>query len=154
MEGVKSITPELSVASQVTLEQLQQAAHEGYQSVLNLRSPNEESFWHEEANQATNLGLHYVNAPVNLTELTEDYTTHVLQCIDEMPKPVLIHCAVSMRATAMALMNLATRQGLTAEQAFEKAREIGFDWDTYPHLKEFFKFYVDKYSTVNQSSTV
>jgi uncharacterized protein (TIGR01244 family) len=153
MDNVKSITPELFVAGQITLEQLQQAAHEGY-SVLNLRSPSEESFWHDEANQATNLGLHYVNAPVNLAELTEDYTTHVLQCIDEMPKPVLIHCAVSMRAGAMALMNVAIRQGLTAEQAFEKAREIGFDFDAYPHLKELFKSYIDKYSTAKQSSTV
>jgi protein tyrosine phosphatase (PTP) superfamily phosphohydrolase (DUF442 family) len=97
--------------------------------------------------------MHYVNAPVDLSELSGELATQVLVCIDEMPKPVLIHCGVSMRAGAMALMNVATRQGLTAEQAFAKAEEIGFDCSAYPQMKEFFKSYVDQHST-QQSSTV
>lgn len=154
MDNIKSITPELSVAGQISPDELEQASYEGYQSVLNLRSPHEEGFWEEEATYATELGLHYVNAPVNLSELTEELTTQVLECIDEMPKPVLIHCGISMRAGAMALMNMATRQGLTAEQAFEKAEEIGFDCNAYPQMKEFFKSYIDKYSNTRQSSKV
>lgn len=48
MENVKKITEEVTVSGQVTLEQLQQAAEEGFKSVLNLRSPGEEGFWAEE----------------------------------------------------------------------------------------------------------
>jgi uncharacterized protein (TIGR01244 family) len=153
MGDIQAITPELSVSGQITALELDAAFNAGYQSVLNLRSPNEEGFWPEEALYATGLGLHYVNAPINLTELTEELAHQVLICIDEMPKPVLIHCALAMRAGAMALMNLATRQGWTAEQAFAKAEEIGFDCNAYPQMKEFFKSYVDKYSPANQAAS-
>lgn len=155
MDTIKAVTPELSIAGQVTEQDLEEAAHAGYQSVLNLRSPHETNFWHEEKNYATELGLHYVDAPVNLPELTEELTTQVLACIDEMPKPVLIHCAISMRAGTMALMNLATRQGLTAEQTFEKAKEIGFDYSAFsPSLREFMTSYIEQHSNAKQSSTV
>jgi hypothetical protein len=54
-----------------------------------------------------------------------------------------------MRAGAMALMNVATRQGLTPEQAFAKAGEIGFDCSAYPQMKEFFAQYVSTHSKTN-----
>ncbi len=149
MDSIQSITPELSVAGQITLQELEQAAHAGYQSVLNLRSPSEEGFWPEEALFATGLGMHYVNAPVNIAALSEELTTQVLVCIDEMPKPLLIHCAAALRSGAMALMNIAICQGLTAEEALVKADEIGFDCNAHPQMKEFLTYYVDKYGNAN-----
>jgi uncharacterized protein (TIGR01244 family) len=150
MENVKRINDELTVAGQVTPEQLQQAAQEGFKSVLNLRSPAEETFWNDEQQQAQALGLHYFHLPVvKVEELTEELTTEVLKKIDEIPKPALIHCAVSMRAGAMTLMYVATRQGMTPEQAFERAGQIGFDCSAYPQAKEFFKNYVEKYSQMH-----
>ncbi len=152
MENIKRVTPEISISGQITPQELDDAAHAGYQAVLNLRSPSEEGFWSEEKAYVTGLGLHYVNAPVNLSELTEDLTDHVLSCIDEMPKPVLIHCGVSMRAGAMALMNIATRQGLTVEQAFEKAEEMGFECNAYPEVKKFFQSYVSQSSKTESNA--
>lgn len=152
MDTLKIVTPDISVSGQVTQQDLEQLVHEGYEAVLNLRSPHEEGFWQEEESAATNLGLHYVNAPVNLSELTEELATQVLRCIDEMPKPVLIHCGVSMRAGAIALMNIAIQQGLTVEAAFAKAQDMGFDDNAYSQMREFFKFYLDKHSA-RQPST-
>jgi uncharacterized protein (TIGR01244 family) len=103
MENVKKINDELSVAGQVTPEQLQQAAQEGFQSVLNLRSPDEEGFWEEEQQQVEALGLKYINIPVKISDMKEELATEVLKQIDELPKPALIHCGVSMRAGAMSL---------------------------------------------------
>lgn len=54
-----------------------------------------------------------------------------------------------MRAGAMALMNVATRQGMTAQQAFELAGQIGVDCTAYPQMKEFFQHYADQYSKVS-----
>lgn len=54
MENAKKVNDQITVAGQVTLEQLQQAAAEGFESVLNLRSPDEEGFWQDEQ-QATEL---------------------------------------------------------------------------------------------------
>ena len=146
MDNVKKINDELTVAGQVTPEQLQQAAREGFKSILNLRSPDEEGFLNDEQQQAEAVGLHYINIPVKLTAINEELTTQVLQQIDELPKPVLIHCGTARRAGAMALMNVATRQGMTPEQVFERASQIGFDCSANPQMKEFFKQYVEKHS--------
>ncbi|WP_373524856.1 beta-lactamase hydrolase domain-containing protein [Nostoc sp.] len=146
MENVKKINDELTVAGQVTLEQLQQAVSEGYKSVLNLRSPDEQGFISNEQQQAQALGLHYVNIPVKPNEINDELTTEVLKQIDELPKPTLIHCASGMRAGAMGFMNVATRQGLTAQQAFKKAEAVGFDCSAHPQMKQFFEDYVSKHS--------
>lgn len=147
MENVKKIDNELTVAGQITIEQLQQASQEGFKSVLNLRSQSEETFWSDEQQQVEALGLHYFHIPVvKVDELTEELTTEVLQKIDEIPKPALIHCAAAIRAGVMALMYVATRQGMTPEQAFERAGQIGFDCSANPQAKAFFKNYVEKYS--------
>ena len=153
MENVKKINEQLTVAGQVTPEQLQQAAQEGFKSVLNLRSPDEEGYWRDEQQQAEALGLRYVNIPVKVDTLTEDKTTQVLEQIDSLPKPALIHCYKQMRAGAMVLMNVATRQGLTPEQAFAKAHEIGLDCSAYPQMKEFFAHYVSTHSNTTEGTT-
>jgi uncharacterized protein (TIGR01244 family) len=149
MESSKKINDELTVAGQITPEQLPQLAEEGFKSVLNLRSPEEEGFWPDEQHQVESIGLHYFNLPVKVDSLTEEQTDAVLQQIDALSKPALIHCAVSMRAGAMALMNVATRQGLTLEQAFEKAHAIGFDCSANPAMKEFFEFYVSQHGAAS-----
>ncbi|PSM45503.1 phosphatase [Chroococcidiopsis sp. CCALA 051] len=142
MENVKQINDELSVAGQVTPEQLQQAAGEGFKSVLNLRSPEEQGFLQDEQQQAEAAGLQYANIPVKPNEMTDELTTQVLEQIDKLPKPALIHCASSMRAGVMAFMNVATRQGMTPEQVFEKAGEVGFDCNANPQMKQFLEHYV------------
>lgn len=146
MENVKKINDELTVAPQITQEQIQQAATEGYKSVLNLRSPEEKGFLNDEQQQVSAIGLNYLNIPVKVDTITESEATEILRVIDELPKPALIHCGKALRAGAMALMNVATRQGMTPEQAFEKAAEIGFDCSANPKMKEFFKSYVEKHS--------
>lgn len=148
MENFKKVSDEIAVAGQVTLEQLQQAAVAGFKSVLNLRSPDEEDFWQDEQQVAESLGLEYINIPVQIATLNEELTTKILKQIDTLPKPALIHCGVAMRAGAMALMNMATRQGMTAQQTFELVGQIGFDCTAYPQMKEFFQHYVDKHSNV------
>lgn len=146
MESVKKINDELSVAGQLNPEQLQQASTQGYKSILNLRSPEEEGFVKDEQKQAEAAKLQYVNIPVKPDGMTEELTDKVLEQIDRLPKPLLIHCASSMRAGAMAFMNVATRQGMTSEQVFEKAAEAGFDCNAQPQMKQFLESYISKHS--------
>lgn len=110
--------------------------------MLNLRSPDEQGFVQDEQQQVEAAGLQYVNIPVKPNEMTNELTAQVLQQIDNLPKPALIHCASSMRAGGMAFMNVATRQGMTPEQVFEKAGEVGFDCNANPQIKQFLENYV------------
>ena len=145
MQGTK-LSEEITVTGQVTREQLNVAAQDGFRSVLNLRAPNEDGVFAEEKESAEGAGLSYLNIPVRKDEISDALTTRVLSEIDALPKPALIHCASGMRAGAMAFMHMATRQGLSAEEAMGKAQSLGFDCSSEPALKQFFVHYIDAHS--------
>lgn len=147
MENIKKISSDLTVGGQLTPEQFQQAAQSGFNSVLNLRSSDEQGFMTSEQQLVESAGLQYKNIPVKPNAISEELTTEVLKQIDDLPKPALIHCASGMRAGAMAFMHLATRQGLTPEQVFSKAAEAGFDCNANPQLKQFLEHYISAHST-------
>ena len=146
MQGTK-VSDEITVTGQVSASQLREAYEQWFRSVLNLRAPEEEGILADEQEQAETAGLTYVNIPVRKTEISDDLTTRVLAEIDSLPKPALIHCATGMRAGAMAFMHMATRGGLSAEQAMEQAQAMGFDCNSEPQLKQFFEHYVDAHSS-------
>ena len=147
MENVKRINNQLAVAmGQVTPEQLQQANKEGFKSVLNLRSPQEEGFVSEEEQQTQAAGLQYVNIPVKPDSMSDELADRVLQQIDQLPKPALIHCKSGMRSGAMTLMYVATKEGITAEEAMKIGKQNGFDCDDYPQMKQFFEHYIAEHS--------
>jgi uncharacterized protein (TIGR01244 family) len=125
METIRKINDELTIAGQVTLEQLQQVAQEGFKSVLNLRSPDEEGFLSNEQQQAEALGLYYLNIPVKVEAINDEIAAQVLSQTNELPKPALVHCDSAVRAAAIVLMHLATRQGATLRQAFKQAEQLG-----------------------------
>ena len=147
MENIKRINDQLAVAmGQVTPEELQQAAQAGFKSVLNLRSPEEESFVSDEQQQAEKTGLKYINVPVKPDGMSDELADQVLQEIDQLPKPVLIHCKSGMRSGAMTLMYVATQQGMTADEAMQKGKQMGFDCDSSPQMKQFFEHYISGHS--------
>ena len=146
MENVKKINQNLAVATeQLTTQQLQQAANEGYRSILNLRSSEEEGFLEDEGEQAKAAGLNYVNVSVKPDNINEDLADRVLQQIDSLPKPLLAHCKSGLRSGAFSLMYLAIKEGMSAEEAMDKGKAMGFDCDKSPQMKEFFKQYISQH---------
>lgn len=146
MEKVKKINQDLAVATeQLSVDQLQQASREGYKSVLNLRSLEEEGFLDDEGERAKAAGLDYVNIPVKPDNINEDLADRVLQQIDSLPKPLLTHCKAGLRSGAFSLMYLATKEGMSADEAMEKGKAMGFDCDKSPQMKEFFKQYISQH---------
>ena len=149
MENVKKINQNLAVATeQLTIQQLQQAAKEGYKSILNLRSPEEEEFL-EEGEQAKAAGLNYANIPVRPDNINEELADRVLKQIDNLPKPLLAHCKSGLRSGAFSLIYLATKEGMSADEAIEKGKAMGFDCDKSPQMKEFFKQYIAEHQPAN-----
>jgi uncharacterized protein (TIGR01244 family) len=146
------ITEFLTVTGQVQLEQLKQAAQEEFKSVLNLRSPDELGFLKDEQQLAEALGLHYANIPFKLESLDEALITQILRKLEQLPKPVVIHCAAGMRSAAIALLSTAIQEGLTPEQALARARSLGFHYvDSTlisPYLRECFVNYILRHAKV------
>jgi uncharacterized protein (TIGR01244 family) len=114
--------------------------------VLNLRAEGEEGYLPDEGQRAEAAGLKYAHVPVRKEEISDELTTRVLAQIDELPKPLLVHCASGMRAGAMAFMHTATREGLSAEEVISRAQQSGFDCNSEPQLKQFLQHYVETHS--------
>jgi uncharacterized protein (TIGR01244 family) len=125
MNTIRKINDDLAIAEQITPEQLQQILQEGFKSVLNLRSPDEEGFLINEQQQAETLGLYYINIPIKVEAINDEVAAQVLKQIDEVPKPALVHCNNAMRSAAIALMHIATQQGVSLTQAFNQAEQLG-----------------------------
>lgn len=140
----------LTTTGQVIPDQLKQAVQEGFKSVLNLRAPDELGFLPNEEQVAESLGLHYVNLPFRIEALDEALITQILSVLDQIPKPAVIHCAASIRSTAIALLSVALQEGLTPEQTLAMAKEMGYKFANYacinPQLKQFFSEYIVKYA--------
>lgn len=125
MKTIRKINDDLAIAGQLTSDQLQQITQQGYKSVVNLRSPDEEGFLSNEQQEIEALGLYYINVPIKVEGINDRVAAQVLQKIDELSKPTLVHCNNSMRSAAIALMHIATHQGVSLGQAFTQAEQLG-----------------------------
>ncbi|OUL18586.1 hypothetical protein BV378_36595 [Nostoc sp. RF31YmG] len=134
MHTIKKINNDLSIGGQIDPEELKQLADEGYKSVLNLRSPDEQGFQDSEELDIQLLGLQYAHLPTKITEINPQNALQVFQKITELPKPTLIHCDSAVRAIAMVLMYIATKQGMSLEEAFKQAENLGL-LDNFVNMK-------------------
>ncbi|MBD2206565.1 phosphatase [Calothrix sp. FACHB-1219] len=153
MNNTIRINENLTTTGQVIQQQLQQAKQEGFNSVLNLRSPDELGFVKNEQQIVEALGLDYANVPLKLENLSEELITQILTTLDQLPKPTVIHCAAAMRSTAIALLSVAINEGLTPEQTLNKAKNLGFGFFEHagvsPRLKQLFINYLHKHQKVS-----
>jgi uncharacterized protein (TIGR01244 family) len=149
------VNEHLTTTGQVIPDQLKQAVQEGFKSVLNLRSPDELGFLPNEQQVAESLGLHYVNLPLKLEAVDEALITRILTVLDQIPKPAVVHCAASIRSTAIAMLSVAIQEGLTPEQTLARVKGMGYKFAHYtcidPHLKQFFSEYLLKHTKVTMS---
>jgi uncharacterized protein (TIGR01244 family) len=136
MSEFKKISDDLSVAGQISGEQIPELATAGFKSVLNLRSPEEQGFLQNEKEQAEAAGLEYANVPLNSQIPNQHLTAEAIKAIKDLPKPVFIHCAAGARAGGIALISNAIDDGLTYEQIVKKATELGVNLEQ-PHLRQF-----------------
>lgn len=125
MNLTRKINNELTIAGQISSDLLQQLAEEGYKTILNLRSPTEPGFLNDEQEKTENLGLCYVNIPTQVEVISLDRITEILQQVAVLPKPILLHCDTGMRAAAVAFMQVALKQGIAPEKAFNQATQFG-----------------------------
>ncbi|QYO63942.1 beta-lactamase hydrolase domain-containing protein [Leptolyngbya sp. 7M] len=132
----KPIGKDLYAGGQPDAEAIQQLAEQGFKSIVNLRSPDEAGALSDEQQQATAAGLEYVNVPLSPGEADDSLMAKVLWEVEKLPTPVFFHCGAGARAGALALIALATQQGLNREQVIAKAEEVGVNVEQ-PHLKSF-----------------
>ncbi len=112
--------------------------------MLNLRSPGEAGYLSDEQQQSEAARLQYASVPLTPSEPNQELVEKALQEIENLPKPVLIHCGAGARAGAIALIATAVQDNLTYEQIVQQAQELELSLDQ-PHLKQFL---LDRYTGV------
>lgn len=140
--GIHPIDEDVSVAGELSPEQLQQASEQGFKSVINLRMPKEKGFLADEQQVVESLGMQYAHIPVNPSSLSGEVVAQVFEHIDQLPKPVLMHCSLGLRSAGMALLRSGIDRGMTAEEFLHRTTAMGLDFNSRPSVKQFFVDYI------------
>lgn len=147
MEFFIKINDRLTVGSQPKAEDLEYLAQQGYKTIINLRTCEEESKLsvEEEGRLAQEKGFRYINLPLSPSQLNDQVVEEFQRLIhDPEGAPYFVHCSAGRRAGAMCLLAVACEQNWLPEQTFLVAKQMGFDCDSAPALKAFFADYLQR----------
>jgi uncharacterized protein (TIGR01244 family) len=146
MQKTIKMNDQITVGGQPTSTELQQLAEQGFKTIINLRTSNEENQPlkpDEEGRVVEQLGMQYLHIPVSRENMDEAQVSQFRDQLARLPSPQFVHCGTGRRAGALTMMQMAIEQGMTGGQALEKAEQMGFECD-HPQLKDFVNSYIDR----------
>jgi protein tyrosine phosphatase (PTP) superfamily phosphohydrolase (DUF442 family) len=117
---------------------------DGFKTIINLRQPTEPGANIEQnAAQAKELGLKYVNIPVNGQSPDPKTMDQFLATIgDKSNQPAYIHCGSANRVGAYWLVKRVLQDGWAVAKATEEAKLIGL---RSPELEQFALKYIEEH---------
>lgn len=135
MHRFRKITDGMYIGAQPTEQDLQDCKRHGIRTVIDFRLPGETASSNGARVQAC--GMEYANVPVNKASLSVRQIDELVEVMNEKPGPFLVHCATGARAAMLLTLAESRKHGWTAEQAFEEARNMGFDLKSSPEFSAF-----------------
>ncbi|MXQ10638.1 TIGR01244 family sulfur transferase [Microvirga makkahensis] len=129
MKAVR-LTPNLSVAPQLTEQDLEELAAAGFRTIINNRPDGEapdQPLSEELAAAAKRLGLDYRHIPVVPGQLSNDQVEAFRAAVTEGRKPSLAFCRTGTRSTT--LWALAASDRLSANEILQTASAAGYNLD-------------------------
>ena len=124
----KPLTATLSVAAQITPQDLKALREAGFRSVICNRPDGEgadQPSFDEIARAAHEQGLHCRYLPAESGKVTDAQAADFGALMAELPRPVLAYCRTGMRSTTMWALSQAAEQPLA--QIIERAAGAGYD---------------------------
>ena len=125
---VIKLTPNISVAHQLTEQDLEEAAAAGFRTIINNRPDGEapdQPRSEDLAAAAEHLGLAYWHIPVVAGQISNDEVAAFRGILSEAKKPALAFCRSGMRSAA--LWALAASDRLSANEILQTTREAGYN---------------------------
>lgn len=94
------ISSNIATSGQPTAQQLGAIRSDGYQKIINLAPPIGENSLANEADLVADLGMDYINIPVDFSHPTEaDFEQFVLHMQNQDSQKIWVHCAANMRVS-------------------------------------------------------
>ena len=125
---VTKLTPNISVAHQLTEQDLEQAAAAGFKTIINNRPDGEapdQPPSEELAAAAQRLGLAYHHLPAVSGQISNDQVEAFRMALGGAAKPALAFCRTGTRSTT--LWALAASDRLSANEILQTTAEAGYD---------------------------
>ncbi|MDB5339954.1 MAG: hypothetical protein JWN70_5573 [Planctomycetaceae bacterium] len=147
MEQYFKINDEITIGPQPSAAQLQTLQNDGYQTIVNFRNAgeDEESMSPQaECDAVRAAGMTYLHIPVTMKAMAAESVDLFRKQYSELPKPIFAHCKSGKRAAAMAMLNIAVQEGLSADQCLQNAKQMGIDFDQ-PELTTFMQTYLSRH---------
>ena len=127
---IKALSPNVSVSSQISVEEAAAARHDGFRSIIGNRPDGEEPdqpSWAEIESAAQSAGLETRHIPIPGNVIDEVAVAEFAQALETMPKPVLAYCRSGRRSAV--LWALSNNGSLTAEERIRTGKRAGFDFE-------------------------
>lgn len=135
----RQVDEQVITGGQPTEEQLQAAAREGFQAVINLATINPRYSLPDEAGLVGLLGMTYHHIPVEWDNPTEtDFIAFETIMNANDGNKTLIHCAANFRVTAFYSLYAFKNRGWSEKQA-DEFRAITWQGSDYPIWEEFIR---------------
>ena len=133
----KTLTPTLSVASQLTEADVAQAARDGFRAIVNNRPDGEDATQLASikiARLAAQYGMEYAFVPAVSGKIGADEIAGMTQALTRLQTPVLAFCRTGTRSTT--LWALSQARALLVEEIIATAAAAGFDLTAFrPQLE-------------------
>ncbi len=135
----QKLSDDVSVCMQVFPEQIEFIAKSGFKSIINNRPDMEkpgQPFAGDIESQAQKHGLAYAHIPMQPGQLSLALIDAMLKALDELPKPVLAHCASGMRSAT--LWCFANVKDMGVDGVISAAAAAGMDMEKFrPALNQY-----------------
>lgn len=137
------INDDYCTGGQPSPQHLEKLKRDGVKVIINLRPKSEHRSDLEEA-RARELGLEYINIPVDYSNPKDEQADEFLKVTDDPDnRPAFIHCAAAIRVGAFWMIRRVVRDGWAIEKAEEEATRIGLQHA--PHLVNFAHNYIERH---------
>lgn len=129
MADFRPVTEDLSVAPQISVEDVQEAVRQGFRTIINNRPDNEEPgqpSGHQIEAAAKAAGLEYFHVPVRGAPTPEQVET-TNRILADAPAPVLAYCRSGTRSITTWSLGQAVSGARGRDELKALGRQAGYD---------------------------
>ena len=147
MLNLKKITEGISIAGQPTEDELRDAHGGGINTIVNLRTDDEDGFLASEERIVESTGATYAAIPVSpqtLDDLAVERFSQALSSVNA--QPAIVHCKGGGRAGVMTLLHLAIQHGWSLDQTLDEGAKHGIAPAPDSPYRAFFESFIKRHS--------
>jgi len=108
-----------------------------------MRCEDEKGFVKEEPTYLAAQNIRYALHPVRTaSDIDAAYADKGLKLLEELPKPILLHCAVGLTSAMLGCIDQAKKQGATASEVCEWGMALGYNFANQAAFYDFLQRYL------------